>query len=336
MRLRCVSNPTRDKATNSQRTTHLPLTPILARCRGFIPQNILNLLHILRRQLRQQAQRFAVIDNLLRLRRAQDDRADVLVLGRPRERQLRCGTAQLLRERGQLPDLFDLRLAVGRLELLDLRVEDGFVVVEAGTLGDAVVVLAREQAAGERRPDRGAVLELLEERGVFDLEALAVEGVVLRLLGDGGDEVVLLRDLGGLHDLHGGPFARAPVVCQVQVPDGLREAFHDLLHGCSVVGPVRENHVDVWLLQSCQRALQSFDDVFLGEAAGIRFLTAGAEEDFGDEDVFVAGPGEFFECGTHFDFALPIGVDLYIRISLRLWNTIATVRRRLPQRYRMY
>lgn len=68
------------------------------------------------------------------------------------------------------------------------------MVGEAGAVGDAVVIFAGQEAAGERGPDGGAVLELLEQGGVFDFEALAVEGVVLRLFGDGGDEVVLLGD----------------------------------------------------------------------------------------------------------------------------------------------
>ena len=137
-----------------------------------------------------------------------------------------------------------------------------------------------------------------------------MEGIVLRLLCDRGDEVIFFGDLRGLHDLHGRPLARAPVVGQVQVPDGLCEALHDLLHGCSIVGSMCEDHIDEWLLQSCQRAFQPFNDMFLGETAGIRFLATCAEEDFGDENVFVAGPGEFFERGAHLKFALTIGVGL--------------------------
>lgn len=36
--------------------------------------------------------------------------------------------------------------------------------------------------------------ELFEDWGIFDLKSLSVECVVLRLLGDGRDEVVLLRN----------------------------------------------------------------------------------------------------------------------------------------------
>ena len=135
--------------------------------------------------------------------------------------------------------------------MLDLGVEEVAVVGEAGTFGNAVVVLAGEESGGERGPDGGTVLfsrsasrfaidsersenylVLVEERLVLDLEALTVEGVVLRLLGDGGNEVVLLGDLSSLdiqmssaaflvsqsteattdlHDLSGGPFTGTPV-----------------------------------------------------------------------------------------------------------------------------
>ena len=198
------------------------------------------------------------------------------------------------------------------------------MVVEAGPFGDAVVVFAREQAARERGPDRGAVFELVEKGRVFDLEAVAVEGVVLGLFGDGGDEVVFFRNLRRFHDLHGGPLASAPVVGQVQVPDGLREALDDFFHGGGVIGAVRKDDVDVWCLQSCQRALQPFDDMFSGQTARVGFFSAGAEENFGDEDVFVAGPRKLFESVAHLDFGLATRISLcYCARSERVSNAAA-------------
>ena len=44
----------------------------------------------------------------------------------------------------------------------------------------------------------GNYLVLVEKRLVLNLEALTVEGVVLRLLSDRSDEVVLLGDLSSL------------------------------------------------------------------------------------------------------------------------------------------
>ena len=262
------------------------------------------------RQFGQQAHRLAVVDNLLRLCGAEDDGADVWVLGRPREGQLGRRTAQLLRDGGELFYFLDLGFALGGLELFDFAAEQVAVVVKAGTFWNAVVVFSRQKPTRQGRPNRRAVAELVEQRRVFDLEALAVEGVVLRLLGDWGDEVVSFCYLRGFHDLHGGPFARAPVVCQVEVLNGLREALDDLLHGCGAIGSVGENDVDVWLLQAGQGALESFDNVFLGKTAGVGFLAAGAEEDFRDEDVFVAWPGKLFQGGSHFDFALAVGIGL--------------------------
>ena len=246
------------------------------------------------RQLGQQAHRLAVVDNLLRFRGAEDDGADVLILGRPREGELGRRAAQRLGDGGELFHLFNLGFALGGLELFDFAAEKVAMVVQAGPFRDAVVVFPRQKPARKRRPDRRAVAELVEQRRVFDLEALAVEGVVLRLFGDGGDEVVFFRDLRGFHNLHGGPFARAPVVCQVEVLNGLREALDDFLHRGGVVGSVGEDDVYVWLLQAGQGALESFYNVFLGETAGVGFFAAGAEEDFCDEDVFVAGPGKLF------------------------------------------
>lgn len=50
------------------------------------------------------------------------------------------------------------------------------------------------------------VLELFEERGVFDLESFSVESVVLRLLHHRGDEVIAFSDLRGFQDLSAAPF----------------------------------------------------------------------------------------------------------------------------------
>lgn len=113
----------------------------------------------------------------------------------PGKRQLRDVGAQRLSDLGELAHLGDLRLALLGLQRVDGVLEEGLVLRESAVFGDAVVVLAGEKTGGERRPDGGAVLELVVERGVLDLEALAVEGVVLRLLGDGSDEVVPIWDV---------------------------------------------------------------------------------------------------------------------------------------------
>jgi hypothetical protein len=102
-----------------------------------------------------------------------------------------CNVAtELLGDLGEASDLLDLGLALIGLEGLDGALEEALVGSETAVLGDAVVVFASKKAGGERRPDGGAVLVLVVERSVLDLETLTVEGVVLRLLGDGSNEVV--------------------------------------------------------------------------------------------------------------------------------------------------
>ena len=111
----------------------------------------------------------------------------------PGKRKLCDSATKLLSDLGKALDLLDLGLALLSLERLDRALEEALVGSETAVLGDAVVVLASKETGGERRPDGGAVLVLIVERSVLDLEALTVEGVVLRLLGDGGNEVVPTR-----------------------------------------------------------------------------------------------------------------------------------------------
>jgi len=120
--------------------------------------------------------------------RAQNDGADVGVAGRPGKTELRDGTAELLGHGRQLLDLFDLGLALGRLELLDGALEESLVRGEAAVLGQFAVgdfvVLSCEETRGKWGPDGGAVLELVKQRSILDLHAVAVERVVLVLLDD--------------------------------------------------------------------------------------------------------------------------------------------------------
>ena len=108
----------------------------------------------------------------------------------PGKRKLCDSATKLLSDLGKALDLLDLGLALLSLERLDRALEEALVGSETAVLGDAVVVLASQKTRGERRPDGGAVLVLVVERSVLNLEALTVEGVVLRLLGDGSNEVV--------------------------------------------------------------------------------------------------------------------------------------------------
>jgi hypothetical protein len=121
----------------------------------------------------------------------------------PGKRELCDRATQLLGDLGQTSDLLDLGLALIGLQSLDRALEEALVGGETAVLGDAVVVLAGEKTRSERRPDGGAVLVLVVEWSVLNLEALTVEGVVLRLLSDRSNEVVpvcvLVRSVNGCH-----------------------------------------------------------------------------------------------------------------------------------------
>jgi hypothetical protein len=106
--------------------------------------------------------------------------------------------------------LLDLGLALRTLKLLDGVLEEVLVGGKAGIFGDAVVVLASQETGSKRRPDGGTVLVLVVQRSILDLETLSVEGVVLGLLSDGSDQVVLLGNLSGFHDLGGRPLGGTP------------------------------------------------------------------------------------------------------------------------------
>lgn len=297
-------------APKQQQKVDSPLSVERGRGLGLVIQHGLDLLLDLRGDLVQQRQGLDVVVDLLDLGGAEDDGTDVGVARRPGEGELRRVAAQLLGDLGELLDLLDLGLALVRLQALDRVLEEVLVGGEARALGDAVVVLARQQAAGEGAPDGGAVVELVEQGLELDLEALAVEGVVLGLLGDGGDQVVLLGEPGGLGDLLGAPLAGAPVVGQVEVADGLCESLDDLEERGADVGAVGEDNIDVWGLEALQAGLEALDDVLSRQAAGVWLLASGTEEDLCDQDVLVAGPVELLEGLAHLNLAGTVGVDL--------------------------
>lgn len=143
---------------------------------------------------------------LLDFGRAQYDRADILILRCPSNRKLGTVPTHFLGDGGKLLDFLDLGLSSGTLQFLDSILEDGLVGGEARIFRNPIVVFPCKQSRRQWRPDSGAILEFLEKWGVLDLEALAIECVVLRLLGDGSDEVVGICDFGGLGNLGCRPF----------------------------------------------------------------------------------------------------------------------------------
>jgi hypothetical protein len=196
--------------------------------------------------------------------------------------------------------LLDLGLTLGTLELLDGVLEEGLVGGKARVFRNTVVVLAGQKTGSERRPDGGTVLVLVVQRSILDLETLSVEGIVLRLLSDGSDQVVLLGNLSGFHDLSSRPLGGTPyrqhsqqksplqergssltVVGQVEVTDRLGETLDNLLHGSCGVGTVSQDDINVVVVQSLEGALQALDDVLLGKTTSVGLLAASTEEDLG-------------------------------------------------------
>lgn len=173
---------------------YLPLTVESWSRLRLVIKNLLNLLQNLIIDLLVNLKCLEVILKLLNLCRTENDSADIGVLESPGKRELGDVSTEALSDFGQLLDLLDLGLAGFSLKLVDGVLEEGLVGGESRVLGDSVVVLAGQEAGGERGPDCGAVLELVEERSVLDLEALTVESVVLRLLND-CTTISICRDL---------------------------------------------------------------------------------------------------------------------------------------------
>jgi len=142
------------------------------------------------------------------------------------------GAVQLLfGDLGQLLDLLDLGLSLGRLELFDSVLEELGVGSVSRVLGDTVVVLSSKldeehwissqrwahfngqahslethETGSQRRPDgRTQSLVSLEQGKVVDLESLSVQHRVLRLFTGRSDQVELVGDGVSLLDLLSGP-----------------------------------------------------------------------------------------------------------------------------------
>ena len=90
----------------------------------------------------------------------------------------------------------------------------------------------------------------------------------------------------------------------------MRESLDNLLHRCSVIRAVSEDNVDVWLLESLERALESFTDVLLGETTGVGLLASSPKEDLGGKDVLIPGPAKLLEGLSHLLLTLTVGIDL--------------------------
>jgi hypothetical protein len=71
-----------------------------------------------------------------------------------------------------------------------------------------------------------------------------------------------------------------------------------------------KDNVDIWLLETLERALEALDDVFARETTSVRLFATCAKEDLGRQDIFVTWPVEFLESITHFNLGFTVGVRL--------------------------
>lgn len=157
----------------------------------FILHNGINLLEHLLAQSPIHTQRLDRPKYLLRPTRARNRTRDIRIRQHPRHTQRRDIGPQLLRDLPESPDLVLLlrpRLGADRLEhRLDIRIVGG---AQAGVLGHAVDVLAREQAAPERGEDGQPQAAARVQVCVFELvvDLVAAQERVAWLFDNGADE----------------------------------------------------------------------------------------------------------------------------------------------------
>lgn len=127
----------------------------------------------------------------------------------------------------------------------------------------------RTLAAGKGRPDGRAVLVVVKERLELDLELLAVEDRVLRLLDARPDKAETVGDGDGLLNLLRRPFA-GPVVERPALIEDVVERANDFLHRRGGVVTVSEDDVDVVHPKALERRLDALDDVLARQALLVR------------------------------------------------------------------
>lgn len=243
--------------------------------RRLVVQNLINLIHNLRRQLINRRHGPTILIHLLRPTSTRDGSAHVGILQNPRQRQCAHLDSQLIRNRLQLVDLLDdavpgiLACAVPvALDELDA------CLVEARILGNAVLVFAGQDALTHGGPDSKAQATCLAvEVGEFGLDLFTLQHVVGGLFGDGADEAELVGISPSLGDFIGVPVGRAPVESLAGVDDVV-EGADGFFHGSLAVGTVGKDDVDVFEIHSLQGGIDAFDDVFAGQALVVDDIVA--------------------------------------------------------------
>lgn len=234
--------------------------------RRFVVQNLINLLHNLRRQLFHRSYSSAILIHLLRAAGTGNGRADIGVLKHPRQRKSAHLNFQLIRNGLQLVDLLDdavpcVLAGAAPVPLDELDAGLG----EARVVGDAVLVLAGQDALAHGREDGQAQPRLRVEVGEFALDLFAGQHVVGGLLHDGADEAELIGVAPGGGDLVGVPFGGAPVEGLALVDDVV-EGADGLFDGGLTVRSVGVDEVYVVELKTLESGVDTLDNVLSGKA----------------------------------------------------------------------
>ena len=131
----------------------------------------------------------------------------------------------------------------------------------------------------------------------------------MRLLDDGGVEIVLRTETLRLGDLRDAPLARAPVEHLALGDEVVHRAgrLEDRRRGIGAVAVVEVEVVD---LQAAERVVAGLDDMFAGETGLVGLVVLPAEEDLARNEVAAAAPAGFLQDRAHHEFGLAVGVGL--------------------------
>ena len=210
---------------------------------GLVPQDSINLLHHLRRQLGHDGQAPDALANLLGPRRARDGGRDTRVLEHPGHGQAGLVAAEPVGDGLEPLDDGNLLCPILALEALLHHFPEGLARCHARVVRHAVRVLARQDAGAQGRKGRQAQADLVVEEHVVLFDALARQHVVLRLLHGRADQVESLGVAPGRGDFVGVPFRCAPVEDFARV-DEVVDGADGLFEGRVAVGSVAVEQID--------------------------------------------------------------------------------------------
>lgn len=128
--------------------------------------------------------------------------------------------------------------------LMELGNEVQLCLRESRSLGNTVLVLAREDTLLKGRENGKAKTGLAVQVCILSLNLLALQHVVGWLLHERTNEVQLVCVSPGLGNFIGVPFGGTPVQSLALIDDVVK-GTDGLFNGSTAVGPVRVNKVDI-------------------------------------------------------------------------------------------